>query len=191
VHAILKKLNASMRFSSKQIEYQKDNREGPNNNPELRTVGFNHVVGTKYADGKDGIGYHMDKTRSFHEGSPIVLLSFGVDREFHVKCNQTDKVDRFVMQKGDMFILGWNTNKMFKHALVPVSQESEIVREPERVSDIGVRTSLCFRSIKQRETSHSRKRKIEKCNEKRTAKEKKKNAREYTDWKQAKRKLDH
>lgn len=121
------------------------------------STGFNHVIGTKYLSGEDAIGYHMDKTKSFASKSTIAILSLGHSREFHVRNETTGKVHIFVMSPGDLFVLGWETNKCYKHSLVPVSNEQRL--NQKRV--ISLRMSLCFRNISQRETLSQRTKKIQ------------------------------
>jgi alkylated DNA repair dioxygenase AlkB len=111
-----------------------------------KTPGSNHVIGTKYLSATDSIGYHMDKTKSFEPDSYILLLSLGADREFHLCNNETKEVTPFVVKDGDLFVLGWETNKTFKHALVPFAEETIL----DKHRDASPRMSLCFRNIKEK-----------------------------------------
>jgi len=111
---------------------------------------FNHVIGTLYKDGDDQIGYHSDKTRSWREGSSVAILSLGETREFHMKRISDEAVEVFQVKSGDLFILGWNDNQNYKHAI------------PRTDEKVGERISLCFRSIEEKYTRSEIEKKIAK-----------------------------
>ena len=95
-------------------------------------VRINHVIGTKYRDANDNIGYHHDKVRDFtRDTSIILLLSLGETREMHIgKPDSSDPKKTvfersFVLGSGDLFVLGPRTNALHRHAIVPVPLEKE------------------------------------------------------------------
>lgn len=115
----------------------------------MQHPGANHVILTLYAKEKDCIGWHADKTESFEAGSDILLMSLGQTREFHLRNNETQKVTVVIVEAGDLFVLGWETNKTFQHSIVPYS--SEIKLDSKR--GVAPRISICWRNIAQTYTS--------------------------------------
>jgi alkylated DNA repair dioxygenase AlkB len=115
-------------------------------------VSFNHVIATCYRDEEDNIGYHNDKVKDIKPNTPIVSLSFGETREFHFgRPDPNDKKKTiferaFVLQSGDMFILGPITNQLHRHAIVPVSQE-RVLQRKQKALNVGPRISLVLRDI--------------------------------------------
>lgn len=114
-------------------------------------VVINHVIGTRYRDASDNIGYHSDKLRDIAPNSYIISLSFGESREIHI--GHADPADpkktifecTIVLEPGDLFVLGPRTNAAHRHAIVPVSEERILKRDPQAV--IRPRISLVFRHI--------------------------------------------
>jgi alkylated DNA repair dioxygenase AlkB len=102
-------------------------------------VVFNHVITTLYCDGADEIGLHSDKMKDIRPDTPIVSLSLGEKREFVVGP------ERFVLEPGDIFVLGPRTNAAHKHAIVTVAEEKKLHREPG--AHVGPRISLVLRDI--------------------------------------------
>jgi len=99
--------------------------------------GYNHVIGTKYKNERDGIGLHSDKTQSWTPESNVAILSFGADRTFTI-TNLEGKVEQtFELSCGDLFLLGWKDNMKYKHGILAA-------KEP-----CGPRVSLCFRNIEE------------------------------------------
>ena len=117
-----------------------------------RPVNINHAILTCYRGADDNIGYHSDKMRDIQRDTPIVSLSLGEEREFHIgrldpKKNQdTITTHRFVLRPGDLFILGPMTNAAYRHSIVPVHQESLIQRDPS--VEVGPRISIVLRDIR-------------------------------------------
>ncbi len=92
-------------------------------------VSINHSILTCYRDGNDNIGFHSDKMIDITPNSPIISLSLGQDREFHL--GQADPNDRkatvtthrMVLSSGDLFILGPRTNALYRHSIVPSAKK--------------------------------------------------------------------
>jgi alkylated DNA repair dioxygenase AlkB len=108
-----------------------------------QSMQMNHLIATLYTAADDCIGFHSDRADSFRVGSLIVLVSLGGLREFHVQCIATGELLTFVMKPGDMIVMGPETNRLYKHALVPVRDEVHL--DTGRV--LAPRMSLCFRSV--------------------------------------------
>lgn len=112
---------------------------------------INHIIGTKYRDSEDNIGFHSDKVTDIAPGSPIISLSLGETREFHLGLpdpedpKSTLLTDVFVLHSGDLFVLGPLTNMQYRHAVVPVADEVEIQRDPNVA--IQPRISIVMRNI--------------------------------------------
>ena len=118
-----------------------------------KPVKVNHVILTKYRGADDNIGFHSDKTRDMTPGSPILSLSFGESREFHLGTPDpsdpkmsTITTHRIVLNPGDLFILGPKTNESHRHSIVPVADEKLITRENDVI--VGSRISMVLRDIK-------------------------------------------
>jgi hypothetical protein len=56
-------------------------------------IRFNHIIGTPATD---NIGYHSDKVKDIAPGTPIVSLSFGETREFHIGVTDSSFIYHFV-----------------------------------------------------------------------------------------------
>ncbi len=116
-----------------------------------QAVSVNHAILTCYRGADDNIGFHSDKPQNIRPGTPIISLSLGEKREFHFGTadpednKKTVTTHRFVLQSGDLFILGPRTNAAYRHAIVPVHQEKLIERDPE--VDVGSRISIVLRDI--------------------------------------------
>jgi alkylated DNA repair dioxygenase AlkB len=85
-------------------------------------IEFNHSVVLLYRDGNDCIGYHKDKLLDLDESSPIVSISFGYARSYHLRDNHRNPTMEYslTLSQGGMLVLGAQTNKDFYHS-VPLS----------------------------------------------------------------------
>jgi hypothetical protein len=106
-------------------------------------VVINHVIGTNYRGPDDEIGAHSDKIKDITPNSPILSLSFGERRELHM--TRGNRRDVYILEPGDLFLLGWQDNLAHKHAIVPVRDELRIERRPNY--QVQPRVSLVFRNI--------------------------------------------
>jgi hypothetical protein len=103
---------------------------------------FNHLIGTAYLKATDGIGKHSDKVKSMVEGSYVVCVTLcepGGMRPFILEENATGKQTVFMPDNGDAFILGPETNNLYKHFVPTVECEG----------DPPGRWSICIRAISQ------------------------------------------
>lgn len=92
-----------------------------------------YVLIGKYADGKTGIPYHTDEITG--DDDLIINLSFGDPRLFRVKWEQTDEVEHFITQHGDLLIFDGYANRRMQHDVPALSSIS------------GCRYSLTFRTV--------------------------------------------
>jgi alkylated DNA repair dioxygenase AlkB len=113
-------------------------------------VSFNHVIGTRYRDATDNIGWHADKTQDIRPDTPIVMLSLGETRELqlgkpHGKNGKPTKLTHAIpFAHGDLFVLGPRTNEQMMHRIAKVAQERLVKREG---GEVAPRVSLVFRDI--------------------------------------------
>lgn len=120
--------------------------EEKENKSQLKPVIVNHVIGTKYLDGEDYIGFHSDKMHDITPGSLILLLSMGEIRELHLRKIGTEIAENFVvMEPGSLFILGPLTNKIMEHSIVKLKDEKIVKR---KITKLKPRLSLVLRDIK-------------------------------------------
>ena len=70
-------------------------------------------------DGPDHyIGGHNDSTINMYEGDPIVTISFGEDRVFSLTHPELKVTHKFRAPHGTVFILPYDTNLKWKHAVL-------------------------------------------------------------------------
>ncbi|KAK9802862.1 hypothetical protein WJX72_000042 [[Myrmecia] bisecta] len=100
----------------------------------------NSCVVNFYQKGKDKIGYHHDKVWDFEEGSSVCTVSLGECRRFRLKRVGASASIGLDLSPGSLFVLGWDTNQAYRHAIMPTSQ------------DVAPRVSLTYRHIATRNT---------------------------------------
>jgi len=96
---------------------------------------FNHIIGTLYNDNHVNIGWHSDKIKDIKEASWIPIVSFGATRTLSIGDSAGNALWEIQMEAGDLFLLGWDTNQRYKHAILPTEERC------------GARISLVFREI--------------------------------------------
>ena len=80
-----------------------------------------HVILTLYEEQSDCIGRHQESLRDIMPGSDIVSISLGASREFELSRDQVaTHVEQ--LEDGDVFVLGPQTNRTMKHAVLPLVQ---------------------------------------------------------------------
>lgn len=98
----------------------------------------NHVVVNRYLTGRDHISFHHDKIRDFVENAPVCTVSFGGSRILRLRHVITQETHDFRLRNGSLFILGPETNRLYKHCIVKTAK----YRRP--------RISCTFRNIRTR-----------------------------------------
>lgn len=85
----------------------------------------NHVVVNQYRNGKDYIGFHHDKSKTFVMGSSVMVLSLGASRTFRLqkKVRAADgtihrETINLQLKHGSLFVMGPATNLVWKHSIV-------------------------------------------------------------------------
>lgn len=124
---------------------------------------FNHALVQKYRSGADNISEHADKTLDIARDTAIVNLSVGSTRvmilrskpdhpgttaEHSKKQETTPKkiVQKITLPPNSVFVLGWQTNRLFTHQIKADKRPLSEKRPDERLYD-GQRISITFRSI--------------------------------------------
>jgi len=95
-------------------------------------VGVNIAKVQRYDDGNIGIASHSDKIIDLAEIVPIFNLRLGATRAFVLQNKQTGEKIRVDMPDNTLFVLGYQTNKEWRHAI-------------ERERGAGVSYSIIFR----------------------------------------------
>jgi len=98
---------------------------------------YNHIIATFYKTQSDNIGFHSDKTRSWVDKSSVAIISLGAERDFVLRRKSDGVETVFNFKSGDLFILGWQDNIEYQHAV------------PPKKDACGERISLCFRDIEE------------------------------------------
>jgi alkylated DNA repair dioxygenase AlkB len=107
----------------------------------------NHVVVNHYKDGKDHISFHHDKSASFHPGSSVLTVSLGATRTLRLKCvkgKAEGQTFDLPLTHGSLFVLGPETNKYWKHAIVKAPR---LVEGRQNDGEDCSRISLTYRQI--------------------------------------------
>lgn len=101
-----------------------------------------------YRSGNDYISEHADKTIDVERGSMIVNLSLGASRVMVLRSkNKGESEDqKITLPHNSVFVLGWDTNREWRHSVKQDKRLQMQKREDELTSD-GQRISLTFRLI--------------------------------------------
>jgi len=103
---------------------------------------FNMCLMNWYQDGNDYIGYHADSDIQLHKttkGEVLVFsISFGIERLFYLKSNETGEVTKIPMPNGSVLIMGGLCQKTHKHSVPKISTKK--ISKP--------RINLTFRMFK-------------------------------------------
>ena len=91
---------------------------------------INHVIGTKYEDGRDGIGYHNDKPKTLDPATPIFIYSCGQQRPLSFRPIDPDEDEELEiieapMEPGSLLVLGWQTNLAYQHSIQEDDSEGQ------------------------------------------------------------------
>ena len=89
-----------------------------------------------YKDGDDCIGFHKDKETGWVENSGFATLSFGAERDFQIKNDDTKETTNILHQNGSVIYMPYPMNHNYTHSV------------PKRKKIKNCRISLTFREIK-------------------------------------------
>jgi alkylated DNA repair dioxygenase AlkB len=101
-------------------------------------VKFNSVLLNLYRNGKDGVGWHSDRTDNFGQNQIIASVSFGETRPFRLR-HKTLKDERMVeilLTHGTLLLMAGTTQTHWEHHI------------PKTAKNILTRINLTFRQVK-------------------------------------------
>ncbi|UJR08561.1 hypothetical protein I4U23_012822 [Adineta vaga] len=108
---------------------------------------LNHALIQYYKNGKDNIGEHSDKTLDILLGSNIVNYSLGAARTMTlIHKRQPGVRQNFKLPHNSLFVLGWQTNREWHHAIRPDKRPNDL-KDPDESSFYGERISLTLRTV--------------------------------------------
>lgn len=116
---------------------------------------LNHCLIQLYRSGKDLISEHADKTLDIERYSKIINYSSGATRVMSLRTKKPVKkegekniyrIQRISLPHNSVFILGWKTNRLWKHT---IKQDKRIpsIKSPDELRDNCQRISLTFRHV--------------------------------------------
>lgn len=91
---------------------------------EINKLNLNSLLINKYENGKNYVSWHSDNESVFPEGTDIISISFGIKRNFLIKNLETNKIDSFILEDGDIFIMGGYFQKYFHHMIPKCNTDS-------------------------------------------------------------------
>ena len=103
-------------------------------NDELNT-NFNTILMNVYKNGSDCIGYHRDKETNWADKSGFATVSFGAERDFLLREEETNKTTTIIHNNGSVIYCPYPLNHTHLHSV------------PKRLKVKNWRISLTFREI--------------------------------------------
>lgn len=98
-------------------------------------VNFNSCLVNLYRHGDDYMSYHSDSEEELGENPEIFSISFGANRDFLLKHNESKEVVKLNLNHGDLVIMRGKTQHFWKHSI------------PKRKRVEDARVNLTFRRI--------------------------------------------
>jgi alkylated DNA repair dioxygenase AlkB len=87
---------------------------------------FNMLLINWYTNGKDYIGHHSDDESQLVHASPVITISLGASRIFEIKNkSSTNSRHRFVLNNGDVFVMGGNFQHAYTHSVIKQAKQTE------------------------------------------------------------------
>ena len=79
---------------------------------------LNGVLCNRYRDGRDSMGWHSDDENELDHSSPIISLSFGINRtmQFRKKTDNSQKMN-LELEHGSLLIMPGGFQSEFQHAI--------------------------------------------------------------------------
>jgi len=123
-------------------------QNGPDWTPELLAIKkrveaetqmtFNSVLLNLYRNGKDGVGWHSDRTDNFGQNQVIASVSFGETRPFRFrhKTRKDIPMIEIPLTHGTLLLMAGTTQTYWEHHI------------PKTAKDILPRINLTFRQVK-------------------------------------------
>ncbi len=101
-------------------------------------INFNAVLLNLYKNGKDGVGWHSDKTISSNKNMNIASVTFGETRMFRLRHKFLKHIPQIELplHHGTFLLMSGSTNTYWEHQV------------PKTARDILPRINLTFRQVK-------------------------------------------
>lgn len=101
-------------------------------------IKFNAVLLNLYRNGKDGVGWHSDKTGSINTDMNIASVTFGETRMFRLRHKFLKHIPplEIPLHHGTFLLMGGQTNSYWEHQV------------PKTARDVLPRINLTFRQVK-------------------------------------------
>lgn len=99
---------------------------------------FNSVLLNLYRNGKDGVGWHSDRTENFGKNQIIASVSFGETRPFRLRHKTRKDIEmlEIPLTHGTLLLMAGTTQTHWEHHI------------PKTGKDILPRINLTFRQVK-------------------------------------------
>ncbi len=78
---------------------------------------FNSVLGNRYADGQDAMGWHADNEPELGPEPFIASLSLGAERRFDIRHNTTREVLHLPLTHGSLLTMGGSFQSHWQHRI--------------------------------------------------------------------------
>ena len=100
-------------------------------------IQFNAVLLNLYRNGKDGVGWHSDKTVSSNKNMNIASVTFGETRMFRLRHKFRKEIPQLEipLHHGSFLLMAGNTNSFWQHQV------------PKTAREVLPRINLTFRKI--------------------------------------------
>lgn len=100
-------------------------------------IQFNAVLLNLYRNGKDGVGWHSDKTVSSNKNMNIASVTFGETRMFRLRHKFRKEIPQLEipLHHGSFLLMAGNTNSFWQHQV------------PKTTREVLPRINLTFRKI--------------------------------------------
>ena len=103
-------------------------------------IKFNAVLLNLYRNGKDGVGWHSDKTASSNKNMDIASVTFGETRMFRLRHKYRKEIPQIEipLHHGTFLLMAGATNSFWQHQV------------PKTYRDVLPRINLTFRRVVQK-----------------------------------------
>lgn len=85
---------------------------------------YNSCLLNLYHNGAEGMAYHSDGEKDLKENGAIASLSFGAERKFLFRHNESKETVSVELENGSLLLMGGVTQKFWKHRLPPTKKVS-------------------------------------------------------------------
>lgn len=102
-------------------------------------IHFNYVLLNLYRNGKDGVGWHSDKTKSTNQDMNIASVTFGETRLFRLRHKFLKHIPpiEIPLHHGTLLLMAGSTNTYWEHQV------------PKTARNVLPRINLTFRQVRE------------------------------------------